>query len=234
MSGWAYFDRVYCISLEERPDRRAEATAQFTAVGLLSRVEFVIVKKRLHDPELGVYESHMICINKALAAGAGCFLIFEDDIVFDRFDDRRLKDAMDFLSTEPSWHMLSLGCLVRRSRRTRCPSVVKIQYRSLAHACVYNRGFAETLSGSPWQNVPYDDMLRDLSDEYMYALCPAIAFQSNSRSDNDRCLPLDRFRRICGGLRGLQKLNEFYHLHRPLIVAVHVMAACGLIAWWTS
>ena len=47
MSGWAYFDRVYCISLEERPDRRAEATAQFTAVGLLSRVEFVIVKKRL-------------------------------------------------------------------------------------------------------------------------------------------------------------------------------------------
>ena len=44
----------------------------------------------------------MICINKALAAGAGCFLIFEDDIVFDRFDDRRLKDAMDFLSTEPA------------------------------------------------------------------------------------------------------------------------------------
>ena len=234
MSGWACFDRVYCISLEERPDRRAEATAQFAAVGLLERVEFVIVKKCRHDPEQGVYASHMICINKALAAGAGCFIIFEDDIVFDGFDGRRLKEAMDFLSTETDWHMFFLGCMVRRSRRTRCPSVVKIQYRSLTHACVLNPGFAETLSRISWQNVPYDDTLRDLSDDHTYALYPAVAFQSNSRSDNDRYLPLDAFRRICGGLRGLQRLDEFYHLHRPLILAAHAVAACGLIAWWVS
>lgn len=234
MSGWAYFERVYCISLEERPDRRAEATAQFAAVGLLPRVEFVIVKKHPLDPEQGVYEAHMICINKALASGAGCFLIFEDDIVFDGFDDQRLKDAMDFLSTQPDWHMLFLGCMVRGIRRTRCPSVVSIRYRSLAHACGLNRGFAETLSRTPWHNVPYDDMLRDLADEHTYALYPAFAFQSDSPSDNDRYLPLDRFRRIFGGLRRLQKLDEFYHHHRFLIVAAHIMAACGLVAWWVS
>lgn len=234
MSGWAYFDRVYCISLEERPDRRAEARAQFAAVGLLPRVEFVIAKKHPVDPEQGVYESHMRCIGKALAAGARYFLVLEDDIVFDGFHEGRLKDAMAFLSTLPAWHMLFLGCMVQGSRRTRCPSVMKIRYRSLTHACVLNRGFAETLARIPWQNVPYDDLLRDLSDEHTYALYPAAAFQSNSPSDNDRYLPLDRFRRIFGGLRRLQKLDEFYHRHRRLIVAAHVAALCGFAAWWIS
>ncbi len=231
-SCWAYFDRVYCISLEERPDRRASAAAQFAAVGLFDRVEFVIVKKNRSDPERGIYASHMSCIENALAAGARHFIVFEDDIVFDGFDERRLKAAIDFLAAQPDWHMFFLGCMVRRSRPTRCPAVVHIRYRSLTHACVMNAGFADALIRFPAGSTPYDDMLRDLADEQTYALYPAIAFQSSARSDNDRYLPLDAVRRLWGGLRRLQKLNEFYHRRRRLIAAAHLTAACALAAWW--
>ncbi len=45
-TGWEFFDRIYCISLEEREDRRLAATAQFSRVGLDGKVEFIIVKTR--------------------------------------------------------------------------------------------------------------------------------------------------------------------------------------------
>ena len=67
---WDFFDAVYCISLAGRPDRRKTAGRQFKTVGLLDRVEFVIAQKHLTDNEQGIYESHMTCIEKGLAAGA--------------------------------------------------------------------------------------------------------------------------------------------------------------------
>src|SRR5512147_2256233 len=85
-SSWAFFDRVYCISLDERPDRRQEAERQFRRVGLEGRVEFVVVPKDPVDPERGIHSSHMECFRRGIRAGARTMLIFEDDIVFDRFD----------------------------------------------------------------------------------------------------------------------------------------------------
>jgi hypothetical protein len=67
---WAYFDKIYCISLDERPDRREEAKTQFESVGLLERVEFVIVRKHPFDCEQGIFESHLLCMKKGLSAGA--------------------------------------------------------------------------------------------------------------------------------------------------------------------
>jgi hypothetical protein len=72
--------------------------------------------------------------------------------------------------------------------------------------------------------VPYDDFLRDLKDERTFALYPSFAFQSNSPSDNERYLPLDRIRRLLGGLRSLQKKNAFYHHNRWVIIGAHVLA----------
>jgi hypothetical protein len=129
--------------------------------------------------------------------------------------------------------MLFFGCMVKASRRTDFPSIRNIAYRSLTHAYAIHRRFAEVLVEHPWKQIPYDDFLRDLKDREMYALCPSFSFQSNARSDNERYLPLDRIRRICGGLRNLQKFDEFYHRRRPLIIGVHLLAAL-LILWEIS
>jgi len=130
--------------------------------------------------------------------------------------------------------MLSFGCMVKSGRRTRNRSILKIRFRSLCHAYALNRPFAETIIRTPWNKVPLDDMFRDLQDEDTYAVYPAFAFQSNSPSDNLRFLKLDRFRRLCGGLRNLQKLNELYNRRKPLVIGSHIVLILLLIRIWTK
>ena len=219
---WDYFDKFYCISLDERADRRADASAQFEKVGLADKVEFVIVKKHPHNIEQGIYESHLTCLEKGNRAGAETIVVFEDDILLERFSPAVLQDCIDFLSTDHHWNALYFGCLVSGSKKTQNRSVLKIKYRCLTHGYVFSRKFSESLVKKSWRDIPFDDFLRTINDEF-YAIYPSFAFQSNSRSDNIRFLPLDKFRRLCGGLRQLQKRNELYHRHRSLIILLHVI-----------
>ncbi|HWR97406.1 MAG TPA: hypothetical protein VN317_03220 [Candidatus Methanoperedens sp.] len=229
VAAWDFFDKIYCISLAERSDRRAEAAAQFARVGLAERVEFVVVQKHPTDREQGMYESHLLCLTRGLAQGAEQMLIFEDDIFFDGFTPAALERCTAFLAAEPCWHMFFLGCMVKASRRTTFPGVVQIRYRSLAHAYAIHRRFAERIVARPSQGVSFDDLVRDMKDERTFALYPSFAFQSNSRSDNERYLPLDRIRRLLGGLRSLQKLDAFYHRNRQVIIGAHVLALLVLL-----
>ena len=229
---WEYFDRVYCISLKHRKDRQEEASSEFRKVGLLSRVEFLLVDEHPVDGEQGIYESHMSCIQKGLSAEAQSILIFEDDILFDRFSPKTLKNCVDFLSDRADWNMLCFGCMVTSSRKTRNRSILKIKFRSLCHAYALNRPFAENIVRIPWNKVPLDDMFRNLKDKNTYAVHPAFAFQSSSRSDNLRYLKLDRFRRMCGGLKRLQKMNEWYHRRKPFVIGSHILFVILLIWIW--
>ena len=222
-SSWDYFDKIYCISLIERADRQKEAIAQFERVGLTHKVEFVIVPKHPTDCEQGIFESHMLCMSKGLSEGAEHILIFEDDVLFERFSPALLDRCIAFMASDPRWHMLFLGCMVKGSRQTAHPGVIQIRYRSLTQAYVVHRRYAEHLLAHPWQGVPYDDFLKALADDHMYAVYPSFAFQSSSRSDNERYLRLDRFRRLCGGLHRLQLMNEFYHRNRWLVLGAHAL-----------
>jgi len=222
-ASWDGVDKIYCISLKNRVDRQNEARGQFVAVGLADRVEFVIVEKHPHDIEQGIYESHLLCMQKGLDAGAERILIFEDDVIFDRATDEHVARASGFLVSHNTWNMLLLGGLISRSRSTKHPAIQRVRYRSLTHAYVIHKRLAESILQQPWNRVPYDDFLKYLEDPNTYALYPSIAFQSNSRSDNERYLPLDRVRRWLGGLEKIQKRNEFYHRHRSLIIGAHVV-----------
>ena len=218
---WAFFDKIYCISLDEREDRRQEARKQFGNVGLADRVEFVIVKKHPADNEQGIHESHMKCMRKGIRADARTMLIFEDDIIFDRFSVKVLADCIHFLSTTSSWKLFFFGCLSSGSQRTENNSVLKVRYRCLTHAYVVQRSFAETLLGMPWRNTPYDALLDTLAEDY-YSAYPSFAFQSNARTDNMRNRKVDRFRRLCGGLLRIQKMNEWYHRNRLAVFGIHI------------
>lgn len=228
IGGWDFFDSVYCISLAGRPDRRKNAGRQFKAVGLLDRVEFVIAQKHLMDSEQGIYESHMTCIEKGLAAGARHILIFEDDIVFDGFSLNKLRQCIDFLDKNDHCRLLFLGCLAAKSRRTNSAGILKIDYRSLAHAYVLKHSLAAELVKEKWHQVPYDGMLAGLKDD-KFAIYPAFAFQSNAFSDNDNHKGLEMFRRLFGGLGFIQKMNERYHRHRTAIISGHLFLIAFLL-----
>ena len=232
---WSFFDQVYCISLAHRTDRRNEAGAQFTRVGLGERVRFWIVEKHPTHSEQGIFESHMSCLRNALQAGAETILIFEDDVQFDRFSPARLEGAVSFLTSTPGWHMFFLGCFVRNMRRTPSASVVKVRFKCGAHAYAIHADFARQLVKIPWQGVAFDDLIRDMRDQSTYALRPACAFQSDSPTDNDRLLALHRIRGMLGGFRRLQKWNEFQHYHARFLILAHVLAvllAAALLLLW--
>jgi hypothetical protein len=229
---WSFFDRIYCISLENRVDRRNEAMLQFSRVGLAEKVEFVIVKKHPTDCEQGIYESHMLCMAKGLESGAENILIFEDDVIFDRISPELLKNVTHFLREDNDWQALFFGCMMKKCQKTANPSIVRIGYRSLTHAYAIPRRFAEILvRHHPWDNVAFDDFLRDLDSPLMYAVYPSFAFQSDAPSDNDPYLPLDRFRRLCGGLRSVQKLNEVYQYNKWPIIGCHILALLAIVYW---
>jgi GR25 family glycosyltransferase involved in LPS biosynthesis len=156
-------------------------------------------------------------------------LVFEDDIVFERFSTQVLSDCVRFMSNHDDWKLFFFGCLTSGSRKTHNASVLSVRYRSLTHAYAVQRRFAESLLRGAWRQRPYDAVLSSLSDEY-FAAYPSFAFQSYARTDNTRLDKLDRWRRICGGLARIQKLDEFYHRHKWMVIGVHVFLIIVLLA----
>jgi hypothetical protein len=227
-NSWVFFDRLYCVSLQERKDRRKSALKEFSKVGLADRVEFELGEHHPYNIEQGVYESHMICLRKGLEAGAKNIVVFEDDVEFDRFDPERLRSCIEFLSQHPEWKVLLLGALIHSSRKTTNPCVQKVRYQSLTHAYALNRHYAETLAYEPWQGIVNDTLFRPLTDD-VYAIYPMCAFQKYFTSDNYKYPKLVLIRRLLGGLKRIQKTNEFYQRHKFGVIAAHVMIILFLL-----
>jgi len=224
---WSFFDKIYCISIDTRIDRRTEAQKQFSSAGLLDRMEFVLVKKHPDNPEQGIFESHMHCLKRGLQTGARHILIFEDDILFKTFHPEILLNGVQFLENRHTWKAFFLGAISSKITATEVSSVVKIQYQCLAHAYAVNRPFAKELVRESWDNIPYDNLLQKQCEEF-YALSPMLAFQSLASSDN-RTLFLDRMRRFFGGLAFIQRMNEIYQKHKVFIIVSHGLGIMGLL-----
>lgn len=227
---WAFFDKVYCISVDCRSDRREQAKKQFADTGLLERVEFVIVGKHPENREKGIVQSHMHCLKKGLKAGARRILIFEDDVFFQGVDAKALHEACAFLHNRTKWNGFFLGCITSGSSKTEQKSLVKIKYRCLSHAYALNRPFAERLVREYWSGIPFDGLLRRHNTDF-YALYPMCAFQGLCGTDNQTVI-IDRLRRLFGGLPFIQKANEFYQNHKALLIIAHlaILIMLGAVA----
>jgi len=226
-SAWDFFDRVYCISLQSRPDRRREAKRQFAAVGLAGKVAFSIVEKDPINQVAGIYQSHVACLQSGLAAGAETILVFEDDILFRGFDGTLLDTACGFLQSTPDWNAFFLGCLTSGSQKTACRSLALISYRSLAHAYAVNRPFAEKIVQQKWCGVPFDEMLRRHNHRF-FAISPMCAFQGLAGSDNQTVM-MRWLRNLFGGLPFIQKGNEIFQKHKVSLVLLHLVVVMIII-----
>ena len=229
---WAFFDKIYCISLESRPDRKEQAREQFAAVGLLPRVEFVIVAKHPVDQEKGIFESHMTCLKMGIEENANHILIFEDDVFFQGFDSNVLHDACSHLDYDSKWNALFLGCITDGSKKDEKKNLAQITYRCLAHAYALNVHFANHIVQQSWNGTPFDELLRRHNTEF-YALYPMCAFQGLAGSDNQTVV-IDRMRRIFGGLPFIQKANEFYQNHKVVLLPLSLVVLISLVALLTN
>ena len=227
---WDFFDKIYCISLDVRLDRREQAEKQFAGVGLLERVEFVIVAKHPGNQEQGIFESHLLCLKKGLEAGAQHILVFEDDILFRGFEPRALCEGCSCLNRFETWNGLFLGCITNGSRKTRTHSLVTIKYRCLAHAYALNAPFAARIVREKWAGIPFDELLRRNNADF-FAIHPMCAFQGLSGTDN-QTVTIDRMRRFFGGLPFLQRVNELYQNHKTLFWGLHLAVLLVLLLIW--
>lgn len=229
--GWDFFDKVYCITLDSRPDRRQEASKQFDAVGLNERVEFFVVAKDGEDPTRGIYQSHMRCLSLGLDAGARHILVFEDDVLFRGFNSERLREACCFLQETGRWDAFFLGCITNGSRRTGQNAVAQVKYRCLSHAYALNRPCAERIVREKWHGTPFDGLL-SRSNGHSFALNPMCAFQGLASSDNETVW-IDKLRNLFGGLPFIQRCNEIYQNNKGLVIALHLLVAATAIGYFT-
>lgn len=224
---WDFFDKIYCITLESRPDRMEEARNQFDQVGLAGNVEFFITQKDQENPVRGIYQSHMHCLEKGVAAQAEHILIFEDDILFRGFDPRSLREACCYLKQNHRWDGFFLGCISDGSRPTGNRNIRRIDYRCLTHGYALRRPFAERIIREPWRGIPYDGLLKQFNHN-SFALSPMCAFQRPTPSDNQTVV-IDRLRNLFGGLPFIQQCNELYQNNKKLIVITHVLLAAVML-----
>ena len=208
-----------------------QARIQFSTVGLLQRVEFVVVTKHPENREKGIFESHMICLEKGLKENARNILIFEDDVFFQHFNDRVLYDACSALDSVGNWNALFLGCITDGSKQVKKKNLAQITYRCLAHAYALNAPFARHIVLQKWSGIPIDELLRRHSERF-YALSPMCAFQGLAGSDNQTVV-IDRMRRLCGGLPFIQKANEFYQNNKAILAPFSLAVALALLALLT-
>lgn len=216
-----FFDKIFCVSVDSRVDRQKSAKEAFAKLGIVQRVEFVLVPKHPTNPEEGIFDSHLQCLRRGVEEGGKHILIFEDDISVAYFEEQRSSEAIKQLQQLENWDAFFLGAMSSGSKKTASKYLEKIEYRCLTHGYALNRPFAKRIIGEQWQGVAYDGFLKKHCSN-SFAPVPMIAFQSTSISDN-KTIFLDRMRRFFGGLQFLQRSNELLQRYKLPIIIAHLL-----------
>lgn len=108
-----FFDKIYCINLDRRPDRWENCKLLFERekldVDRFSAIDKTKIKNdsKITDGQLACLSSHWNILNKAKKEGFNKILVFEDDVEFDdglsNFFKGNIKDVPD------DWKFLYFG-----------------------------------------------------------------------------------------------------------------------------
>jgi hypothetical protein len=131
-----YFQKIYLINLDSRPDRLARALTIFNQLGIADRVERLsgIVPPDGNGRQ-GCLLSHIETIKRAKALGLKNVLVFEDD--FELMNINFIPPAIDQLQ-RTHWALYYLGYNSHSSLSQVSPNLLKITNCYAAHAIAYN------------------------------------------------------------------------------------------------
>lgn len=145
-------DAAYCISLENRNDRR-ELFSSTVGKLIHNPVEFHIVAKDT-DPRRGCYESHQALARKALDLGLERVLIFEDDVRAYQFKPVSVRWINRFIRTR-RFEVLHLGYSMGKTWLTWFPFIARGRVVAL-HAYILSREGCQSLVDRPYDGTPVD------------------------------------------------------------------------------
>jgi len=103
-----FFEAIYCLNLDQRPDRWADALRRFSTLQIAARVERISAILTPGNHHVGCAQSWRLMVATARDRGLRNFLGIEDDAIF--LDDTRevLRRATGELAGQP-WDLLYLG-----------------------------------------------------------------------------------------------------------------------------
>jgi len=200
ISAFNFFDKVYCINLDSRPDRWQEAAQEFETLGIYTyeRVPGVVAS----SGRLGCAKAICSTVEKALADGYSTVLICEDDLYFPRgaeYTNSKLQAALSQLPKD--WDALYLGATLTNQFYTRpvekhSKDLLKLKSAFTTHSVAYSRkglqalmqGFDTTLHWSDSIVARYDAIDVYLAKDYLpnnncFVTSELLSFQRPSYSD---------------------------------------------------
>ncbi len=190
-----FFDKIYCINLVARKDRREHAEAVFKAYNLdVEFIDAVDGKKcgikpkappanftQINQGELGCLLSHQMTINCGIDEDAESILILEDDVEFG--DIAKIQEYLDIVPK--NWEMLYFGGNHIHPTTPIDNRVARCNFTVSAHAIGLRKNILPSLSKlMNGINLPCDIIYGTLQKIYTaYTSRTSLAWQIESFSD---------------------------------------------------
>ena len=113
MKSFDYFDEIYCINLDRRPERWEMAQKEFDKLGILDKVKRFSAIDDLGGKR-GCFESHMKIIHMAKENKLDNVFIFEDDVaVLPTYSPEKFEKSIDYLKLQ-EWEFFYMGGFQKR------------------------------------------------------------------------------------------------------------------------
>lgn len=189
----SFFDHIYCLNLERRPDRWEEAQNEFEKHGIRNVERFQAVDgtqidcsgypARMKPGDVGSLLSHIAMFNDAMEKGYESFLLLEDDVQF--VDSFRQEFAAGAPEIPENWDMLYLGGNHAMGYPVRLTDRISITIATLAtHAVAFRNTSYQRLLDLLNVNEP-NDMTYAMNQTQFnsFVFLPPLAWQRAGWSD---------------------------------------------------
>jgi GR25 family glycosyltransferase involved in LPS biosynthesis len=158
-----HFDKIVCINLVNRPDKKKYAQSVFSRFKI--PVEFFNAKNLPQGGRYGCFHSHISVITDAYNKGVQNLLVFEDDILpTPSYNSDMLQEAINFMEDpKQDWEYFQLGHFPHNNQNGNLipyitaktiigyPHVVKFCGLGTHAYCLNRRGMKAILN-SDWRN----------------------------------------------------------------------------------
>jgi GR25 family glycosyltransferase involved in LPS biosynthesis len=185
-----YFDKIYCINLDKRPNRWKDAQEEFKKHNLtVERFSGIVgnpnnIPTKIVPGHVGCVLSHYSIIKKASEEGLNQILILEDDAVFS--EDLQPQFENYVKQVPKDWDMLYFGGNHNNEPLQKITeNVYKIHKTYTTHAYAVKKSvFPVVIKMFPKLNHEVDVMYSILQNSFeCFVFKPHLAWQRNGYSD---------------------------------------------------
>jgi len=193
-SAFDFFDKMFCINLDERTDRWEICKKEFEKVGILDKVERFSAVKDV-DGRIGIIKSNLEIVKYAKENKLNNVLVFEDDVEFITDDtEGNLKKSLSQVGTL-KWSLFYLGANTHNKLLKIKPNLILIKNSYAVHAMAYNKvvydNFIRKYEGMD-RITKHSDILdvylaEQIQSKYVCLMTnPMLATQRNDYSDIEK------------------------------------------------